>query len=99
MVEVNQFWEGCLANEKAHSPSAAAADQRVKEAGAQAIAMVGDKSEAWVQTSSTKHPQLGLHQEHALLGLKAELGLQLDKERCAIHTVKMRTVRRRNDAL
>ncbi len=85
--------------EKAHSPAAAADDQHVKEAGAQAIAMVGDKSEAWVQTSPTKHPRHDLSQEHALLGLKAmdELGLHLDREHRAIHTVKMRTVRRRND--
>jgi hypothetical protein len=88
--------------EKAHLPSAvaAAADQHVKEAGAQAIAMVGDKSEAWVQTSPTRHPRQKLNQEHALLGLKAmdELGLRLDREHCAFHTVKMRTVNRRNDA-
>ncbi len=86
--------------EKAHLPSAAAADQHVKDAGAQAIAMVEDKSEVWVQTSPTKHPRHDLNQEHALLGLKAmnELGLHLDREHHAFHTVKMRTVRRRNDA-
>ena len=62
--------------------------------------MVGDKSEAWVQTSPTRHPRQKLNQEHALLGLKAmdELGLRLDREHCAFHTVKMRTVNRRNDA-
>lgn len=85
---------------KAHSPSAAAADQHIKKAGEQAVAMVGDKSEAWVQTSPTKHPRHDTHSEHALLGLKAmdELGLHLDREQRAIHTHKMRTVRRRNDA-
>lgn len=86
--------------EKVHSPLAAAADQHIKKAGAQAIAMVGDKSEAWVQTSSTKHPWHDMHQQHALLRLKAmdELGLYLDREQCAIYTVKMRTVRRTHDA-
>ena len=83
---------------KAHSPSAAAADQHIKKAGEQAVAMVSDKSEAWVQTSPTKHLRHDTHAEHAL-GLKAmgELGLHLDREQRAIHTIKMRTVRRRND--
>lgn len=83
--------------EKAHSPSA---DQHIKKAGEQAVAMVGDKSEAWVQTSPTKHPRHDTHSEHALLGVKAmyELGLRLDREQRAIRTVNMRTVRRRNDA-
>ena len=60
--------------------------------------MVGDKSEAWVQTSPKKHPWQ--NQEHALLGLKAmdDFGLHLDREHCAFHTVNMRTVNRRNDA-
>lgn len=86
--------------EKAHLPSAAVANQHVKEAGAQAIAMVGDKPEAWVQTSPKTHPQNDLNQEHALLGLKAMdvLGLHFDREHHAFHTVKMRTARRKNDA-
>lgn len=84
---------------KAHSPLIAVADQHVKEAGAQAIAMVGDRSGAWLQTSSTKHAQHVMDQEHALLGLKAmdKLGLHLDREHCAFRTVKMRTIRRRDD--
>ena len=79
--------------EKAHSPSPA--DQHIKKAGEQAVAMGGDKHEAWVQTSPTKHPRHDTHSEHALLGLKAmdELGLHLDMEQRAIHTHKMRTVR------
>ena len=94
-------FEKAILPQKAHSPAAAAADQHVKEAGAQAIAMVGDKSRAWVQTSPTKHPRHDSDQEHALLGPRAmdELGLHLDRERRGIHTVKMRTVRRRNDPL
>ena len=63
--------------------------------------MVGGQSEAWVQTSPKKHPRHDLNQEHALLGMKAMdvLGLHLDREHHAFHTVKMRNFRRRNDAL
>lgn len=85
--------------QKAQSSAAAAADQYVKEAGAQAIALVGDKSGSWVQTSPAKPPRHDFDQEHALLGLRAMdlLGLHLDREHRGIHTVNMRTVRRRND--
>jgi len=85
--------------DKGHSPSAATADSQIRAAGAKAVSMVGDKSEAWVQASPTKHPRHDSTQEHALLGLKAmdELGLHLDREHRAIHTVRMRTVKRKND--
>lgn len=86
--------------DRARSPSAvAAADLHVEEAGAQAIAMVGDRSGAWVQTSPTKHAWHDLHQEHAVLGWKAMdvLSLYFDKEHGAFRTVKMRTIRRGDD--
>lgn len=86
---------------KAQTTQSAQADRHVKDAGARAIALVDDRSDAWVETRPTKHPRHDRDQEHALLGLKAmdELGFHLDREKRGIHTVKMRTVRRQSDIM
>ena len=63
------------------------------------MAMVADRSEAWVQTSPTRDPQHDLHQEHALLGMTAlsALGLHFDYEHRGLHTVRMGIVNRKDD--
>ena len=68
--------------QKAQSSAAAAADQCVKEAGAEAVARVGDESGSWVQTSPTNHFHLDITQQaptltkpaHAAFGASPRFG-------------------------
>ena len=64
-------FERVALREKARLPSAAAAYQHVKEAGAKAIAMVSGKSEAWVQTRPHKASTARLAPRACIVGIES----------------------------